>query len=235
MISVCIATFNGEKFIKEQLLSILNQISLKDEVIISDNGSSDRTLDIINKLADERIKLFINPINNGGLVGNFQNALSKSSGDIIFLSDQDDIWDPNKVSIFQEYLKNYDLVCSNASLINEKGVHLNKSFFEIIKPRNGFLKNLIRNSYLGCCMAFHRSVLQYSLPFPEGLPMHDWWIGLIGELHFKTIHVKNELTHYRRHSNNASTTASKSSNTIYRKIKMRVIIVKSLVKKYIKA
>jgi len=234
MISVCIATFNGEQFIRDQLLSILNQISLNDEIIISDDGSSDRTLDIIKELEDKRIKLFINPKNGSGLVGNFQNALSKSSGDIIFLSDQDDIWDPNKISIFEKYLKNYDLVCSNASLINEKGHDLNKSFFEIIQPRNGFLKNLIRNSYLGCCMAFHRSVLQYSMPFPEGLPMHDWWIGLIGELNFKTIHIKNELTLYRRHHNNASTTSSKSQNPFYKKFRMRLFILNSIMNKKIR-
>jgi len=83
-------------------------------------------------------------------------------------------------------------------------------------------------------MAFHRSVLQYSMPFPEGLPMHDWWIGLIGELNFKTIHIKNELTLYRRHHNNASTTSSKSQNPFYKKFRMRLFILNSIMNKKIR-
>ena len=95
-ISVCIATYNGERYIREQLDSILSQLSLDDEVIISDDGSKDSTIEIISSYLDSRIKVFKN---NGkhGYVGNFENALNHSSGDFIFLSDQDDIWELQKI------------------------------------------------------------------------------------------------------------------------------------------
>ena len=96
MISVCIATYNGEKYIKQQLLSILKQIKVNDEIIISDDHSTDKTFNIIKSFNDTRIKFFLN--NKGkGYTRNFENALEKAHGDIIFLSDQDDIWIDNKV------------------------------------------------------------------------------------------------------------------------------------------
>ena len=94
MISVCIATYNGEKYIKEQLLSILPQLGKKDEVIISDDHSTDNTLDIVKGLNDNRIKIVMNN-REKGYTSNFENALSYAIGDYIFLSDQDDIWMSN--------------------------------------------------------------------------------------------------------------------------------------------
>ena len=98
MISVCIATYNGEKYIKEQLDSILPQLKKLDEIIISDDKSKDKTLKIIKTLNDSRIKIFTNP--KKGLISNFENAITKSSGDYIFLSDQDDIWHENKIQFY---------------------------------------------------------------------------------------------------------------------------------------
>lgn len=119
MISVCIATYNGEKYIKEQLLSILPQLGKKDEVIISDDHSTDNTLDIVKGLNDNRIKIVMNN-REKGYTSNFENALSYAIGDYIFLSDQDDIWMSNKVDYCIAELKEYDLVVSDAILINSK-------------------------------------------------------------------------------------------------------------------
>ena len=95
MISVCIATYNGEKYLREQLDSILPQLAESDEVIVSDDGSTDGTIDLITSLNDPRIKIVSNS-GRKGYVGNFENALKHTTGDYIFLSDQDDIWYPNK-------------------------------------------------------------------------------------------------------------------------------------------
>jgi len=111
-ISVCMATYNGERYLKEQLDSILKQLSFTDEIIISDDGSQDRTIEIIESFGDSRIKLFHSTQQN--LIYNFENALSKASGDIIFLSDQDDIWYENKVEKSMYHLQKYGLVFSNA-------------------------------------------------------------------------------------------------------------------------
>ena len=102
MISVCMATHNGGKYIKEQIDSILVQISNEDELIISDDSSTDDTVEIIKKIKDKRIKLFENnKFFSPNL--NFENALLHSKGDIIFLSDQDDIWKKDKVKIMGNY------------------------------------------------------------------------------------------------------------------------------------
>src|SRR3954452_14743734 len=101
-LSVALATYNGERFIAEQLKSIITQLDENSEVIISDNGSTDRTIEIITSFNDKRIVLL--HCSQRGLISNFENALNKVSGDIIFLSDQDDIWLGNKVQIVKEYL-----------------------------------------------------------------------------------------------------------------------------------
>ena len=90
MISVCIATFNGGKYIREQIMSVLPQLNEKDEIIISDDGSTDDTIYILESLHDQRIKIYVNEREHG-FIWNFENALMKSSGDIIFLCDQDDV------------------------------------------------------------------------------------------------------------------------------------------------
>ena len=116
-ISVCMTTYNGENHIAEQLESILKQLNGNDELIISDDGSSDKTIEIINEFKDTRIRLFLNSFRN--IILNFEFALSKATGSIIFLSDQDDIWYDNKVSELVKILKKYDLVYTNASVFNE--------------------------------------------------------------------------------------------------------------------
>lgn len=95
MISVCMAAYNGEKYIKEQLLSILKQIGPNDEVVISDDGSKDRTKDIVDSLNDKRIR-YVENKNKHGFTHNFENALQIAQGDYIFLADQDDIWRDDK-------------------------------------------------------------------------------------------------------------------------------------------
>src|ERR1700722_16776290 len=94
--SICMATYNGERHIYKQVKSILDQISPQDEVIVSDDYSIDGTIDILKSFNDARIKIFTNE-HKKGPVGNFENALSKASGDIIFLADQDDEWFSNKI------------------------------------------------------------------------------------------------------------------------------------------
>ena len=225
-ISVCMTTCNGEKFLKQQLKSILTQLNRNDEVIISDDSSYDNTINIINSFNDARIKLLKGNFNSPIL--NFENALLQVTGDYIFLSDQDDIWRADKIRTISDYLLTYDLVISDAIIINESGELLEDSFFMINNSQKGFFKNLIRNSYLGCTMAFNRKIWLKALPFPKGIPMHDWWIGLIAELHGKTYFCKEKLVMYRRHENNLSCTTRKSDYSFIEKIKFRMNILKNL-------
>lgn len=221
-ISVCMATYNGEKYIKEQLESILCQLGDNDEVIISDDGSTDNTKTIIESFKDKRIKFFKN---NGtkGVVSNFENALNKSSGDYIFLSDQDDVWLSNKVSTCLNKLKSCDLIVSNCKVVDSSLNIVHESYFNLAKSGKGFLKNLYKSSYLGCCLAFRREMLTDILPFPKELIMfHDWWIGFIAELKLNVYFEKEPLMLYRRHVNTTSNTVGLSSNSLFFKVYARM-------------
>lgn len=230
-ISICMATYNGEKYIKEQLESILPQLSKNDEVIVSDDGSSDRTVEIIKSFNDSRIKIFENQKFKSPTF-NFENALKHASGEIIVLSDQDDIWKENKIETIKKYMHDYDLVISDAEIIDEHGNVLQESFYKLNGSKSGFIKNIVKNSYLGCAMAFNRKILEKSLPFPRDIPMHDWWIGLIGEMYGKTLFIEDKLICYRRHVNNASPTGEKSRYSNMRKILFRFSLIKSLFLRY---
>jgi glycosyltransferase involved in cell wall biosynthesis len=226
-ISVCIPTYNGEKYIKQQLDSILIQLGEDDEVIISDDSSSDLTVEIIKKINDDRINLIEN-CKFKSPIFNLENALKHAKGDYIYLSDQDDVWLSNKVSITQNYLEYYDVVVSDCVLVNEKGEIVQESFFKLNNSKKGLFNNLKRNSYIGCCMAFKRSVLMKILPFPKDIPMHDLWIGFVSEIYNKPIFIKDKLILYRRHNNTASSTGKKSKYSLCKQILFRLNCIKYL-------
>lgn len=230
MISVCIATYNGEKFVREQISSILSQLSKDDEVVVSDDGSSDRTVDLVMSINDPRIRIVKGPCRSS-LIANFENALKLAKGDYIFLSDQDDIWMENKVEITLKYLATYDCIVSDAIVVDENKNILKPSFFIHNSTHSGRFYNLIvKNGYLGCCMAFRKQVLEKSLPFDKHIPMHDIWIGNVAAFKFKTRFISEKLIMYRRHSHNNSTAAQKSDYSIKQRIMFRINIIKPLVK-----
>ena len=206
MISVCMATYNGEKYIEEQLDSILSQISVNDELIISDDGSKDNTRHIINRYQKKycNIKLIDGP--RKGVIKNFENALSFSKGDIIFLSDQDDIWIEGKVEKVLNEFKNPNiiLVLHDAEIVDKNEKVIEKSFYKHRGSQKGFINNIIKNSYIGCCMAFRKQLLNISLPFPDKIEMHDWWLGLIAEQNGEVSLITDKLIKYRRHGDNVS-------------------------------
>jgi glycosyltransferase involved in cell wall biosynthesis len=226
------ATYNGEKFIKEQIDSIIAQLGDKDEIIISDDGSSDSTIEIAESYQDSRIKIFQNSFKN--LILNFEFALKQAKGDYIFLSDQDDIWLPNKVEVCKKYLISFDIVVSNCKVVNQDLQVINKSFFELNNTKKGLFSNLIKNSYLGCCLAFRKELLSKALPFPRSIPMHDIWLGFVSELFYKINFIEEPLMLYRRHGANESPTGDNSPFNLYRKFLFRYNIVKNILKLYLK-
>ena len=220
------ATYNGEVFIKEQLDSILKQLSHNDEVIISDDGSTDRTIEIIKSYKDKRIKLFHSTKKN--FVFNFENALNGATGDIIFLSDQDDIWFNDKVEKSLVHLQKYGLVFSNALMFQGTDTVNNSLFFKNSKNKTGVLSNIYKVNYLGATLAFKSSIMEKALPFPSNLAMHDVWIGLIAEITSSTYYIDEPLIFYRRHENTASRTGDKSTNSLFVKLKLRFQLILNL-------
>ena len=208
-VSVCMATYNGALFIEEQISSILEQLGSEDELIISDDGSTDLTLSLIASFQDARVRL-VPSQRFGSAILNFENALRYAEGAYIFLSDQDDIWYPGKVQAMLTDLVNYDLILTDCQIVDDKGHIMHESFFNLRGSRAGFWRNLWKNSYMGCCMAFKREVLTYALPFPSHIHMHDWWIGLLTELRGRPYFRAQPLIQYRRHSANVSPTGEGS-------------------------
>ena len=226
MNSICIATYNGERYIEELLRSILCQIKADDEIIISDDGSTDKTLDVIASVADHRISVFRHK--KTFLQQNFENALIHAKGDTIFLADQDDVWLPGKYEACIQALKQYDLVCTNSSMTDKNLNIINPDFFSIYNSGKGILKNICLSTYYGACMAFRRSVLQAALPLPPTKEIgHDLWLGLVAETIGNVKFIPTPYLLYRRHdatSTRAENIFKRSNRPLLQKIKTRLII-----------
>src|SRR6478736_5252574 len=227
MISVCMATKDGGRFLDKQLDSILPQLSYCDELIISDDHSTDDTFEIVKNYSDSRIRFFKNP--KKGIVSNFENSLKHSRGDFIFLADQDDVWMPDKIQQTLPYLNEYNLVLSDCTIVDDRLASLHSSFFDFNSSRKGLLQNLFHNSYMGCCMAFKRTILTKALPFPSRAMAHDQWLGLIAELHGRVFFYPEKLVLHRRHGKNASTTFQKSKFDFRDKFSHRLNLAASLI------
>lgn len=228
--SVCMAVYNGEKFIEKQLRSILAQKIKPDEIIISDDGSEDGTEEIIKKTAPGAVFLR-NP--SKGTASNFENALKHASGKYIFLSDQDDEWRKDKTEILLPLLRRYPAVNHDAQIIDERSQLItDKGFFRLRGSRGGIIKNLIKSTYLGCCMAFRREVLLKALPFPQKIEMHDRWLGLIGEICGGVYFCPEKLIGYRRHGGNASGGFDKSRYGRIKQLSIRTYMASELLKRW---
>lgn len=227
-ISVCMASYNGENYIQEQLISILNQLSSNDEVIISDDSSTDQTIAKIKLLNDDRIILLENNTFHSPTY-NFENALKHASGDFIFLSDQDDVWLDGKITKSLSALDHFDLVVSDCKVVDKKLNIIKESFVGEKTRQKGFIRNLYSNPYMGCCMAFKKEVLRYVLPIPNGIILHDIWIGLSVELHGKIHFVDDKLILFRRHGSNASQSGEVSRRPLYSKLSYRLVIMWALI------
>lgn len=234
--SICMAVYNGEKFILPQITSILSQLSNEDELIISDDGSSDKTISIIKGINDPRIKIIFNKKKHG-FISNFENALNNATGKYIFLSDQDDIWENKKLEVCIKQLQKYKLIVHDALLINQDEKTLGKHYFDTLHQHSSFLYNLYKTRFLGCCMAFRSEILQECLPFPKKIVAHDYWIGMYTLFKYpKDIYFFNEsLVQYRRHGNNVSSSSEKSNNSLFYKIiTKRYNILISIYKRYLR-
>lgn len=224
LISIAMATYNGESFIYKQLESIFNQSYKNFELIISDDNSSDSTLSIIKLFMDKHknISLFINKKENRGYVGNFQNALNQCNGELIALSDQDDIWHSDKLLLLQKEIGENSLIYSDANLTDANDNILTTSYTRSTKkyiyPKN-IIDIILNNPITGCTMMFKRDLMEHSIPFPLKVPVHDQWIAIVAITHFKKIkYIDKQLINYRQHTNN-QLGANYNNKNLFKKIK----------------
>lgn len=220
--SIIIATYNGSKFIKEQLESIYKSIEYTNslyefEVVILDDYSTDNTCSILNSLRDiYHFKLFFNN-RNLGHNGSFEKAINLSKGEILILSDQDDIWPVDRLQLMLSCLEKRkaagiigsftafrdSLIIKNKNIINVN-TNYQESIFDV------FINQIISaktKPYYGCCMAFKRNVLKIAMPFPKVVTEHDKWLALcISSTNNGLIRLPTPVTYRRLHENNITKT-----------------------------
>ena len=231
LVSIVMATYNGEQYIKKQLDSIIKQSYKNIEIIICDDCSTDNTIKIINKYKEKYsfIKLFINE-SNLGYAKNFEKGISLCSGKYIALSDQDDIWDLNKIKMQLDSARSIKdknipiMIHSDLEMVDENENTINKSYFEFRKYKLKKQKDL--GHILGPCgvmgntLFFNNHLKDIILPFPKDVENHDYWVATINELFGKRVTLDEKLTKYRIHSSNCSNNKVKlnKSNKIIKQV-----------------
>ena len=229
--SVCMATFNGEKYVGRQLESILDQLSADDEVIVVDDCSTDGTIEAVRRLNDPRIAVHLNDRNRRE-VYSFGRAISLARHQDIFLSDQDDVWLPGRVALMREALRTASLVTTNFEWIDEEERPLQVPCDGVLpQDSSRHLKNIAgifigKTSYFGCAMAFRRALVPLIVPIPNYVESHDCWIALAANLIGSNVHLGERTLRKRRHGNNATRTIS--SRSLGLKLRARAIFARSL-------
>ncbi len=205
--SIVLASYNGESFIFEQLKSILIQMELNDELIIIDDCSTDNSIILIKQIFEKynRLNTFLfSNKENLGPKKSFEEGLKKASKDIIVLSDQDDIWTKNRLQRIKKNLNYFDFCTLNSYLWDNSNKDLKETSiltFDIMPPSKSIIRNIIKPSFIGCHLAFKAEYLDYILPFPNLVYMHDMYIGIFAILS-KSLFVDSLPTmYYRRHLN----------------------------------
>lgn len=221
MISIALASYNGSKYIREQLDSIIAQTYQDFELIVCDDCSTDNTMQILKEYAakDCRIKINANE-HNIGFKKNFEKAVSLCSGQFIALSDQDDIWLPNHLEVLYNNIGDNAVAVGDAILMDGKG----KDFGMNLKYQMGIDRQYhnslemaltilcYRNWMQGASMLLNRKYIGYFLPMPDCVKFHDVWISLIACLHSKLAFIDTPVTKYRQHANNTSSKHIKRRN-----------------------
>lgn len=214
-ISVAMCTFNGALFLAEQLESLLIQTLQPDELIVCDDGSTDQTIEILEKFAKTApfsVSIFKNSQQPLGSTKNFEKAISLCSGEIIVLSDQDDVWMPNKIFMLKSAIDDgAGLVFSDATLVNAKlepmgyslfdSLNLHKAEKELIKSNRLAQVLLRRNVITGATVAFSKKHLELIMPISKNW-VHDAWLGFLIASVDKVHIIHSPLIKYRQHSNN---------------------------------
>lgn len=225
-ISVALAAYKGEQYIAEQIESILTQLGENDEIVVSDDYPQGKTKDTVLSLASKDNRIRYIEGEGKGVVKNFENALRNCSGDVIFLCDQDDVWLPDKVeSVMTEIRNGACLVLHDASVTDADLNITDESYFSSHGSNASLIGNMIKNSFVGCCMAFTKELMSETLPFPAEIPMHDWWIALVAlKKNRRTVLLNKPLILWRRHGDNV--TGGKT--TFAQKVMWRLKIISSL-------
>ncbi len=219
-VAVLMATYNGEKYLREQLDSILSQSYKNIKIYIGDDASKDSTskiLETYQKQFPEKISYVINK-SNLGVVKNFEQLIQNCQEPYIALADQDDIWKVNKLELSLKKLQTIEnsgpaMVHSDLTMVDISCKLLKSSFFDFRKIKfsqdRSINKIISHNGVMGCTILFNQALKEKLLPFPEKLDTHDYWIALVNETIGKRYTIEESLIQYRIHENNTSNNIKK--------------------------
>ena len=200
------ATYNGAKYLREQLDSFLIQSRLPNEIVVSDDASTDATIDILNEFARRspvEVRVFQNS-KQLGFAANFQQALRLCRGDLICLSDQDDVWHPSKIETVVAIMERRPdvQVVINDHIITDANLRpLGASTLELVRRKDPSGMRFVH----GCCTSIRSSWRDFALPIPSDRWSHDGWINELARYLGTKLVLENKLQSYRRHSSNVST------------------------------
>ena len=223
-ISIAMCTFNGQRFLVEQLDSILNQSYKNIELIIVDDLSTDGTLALLDEYAlrDKRVRVIRNS-QNIGFVRNFDKAIRECSGEFIALSDQDDIWFPEKIeSLYREIGDNW-LIYSRIEVVDSTGAKLGWEFPQVKRLEGGCaLALILRNCVTGHACLMRRELLELALPAMPEMPLHDQWLAIVAASRGRLKAGQQVLSYYRLHDQNAVFQASAGKSAKRRESKCHI-------------
>lgn len=216
MVQILMATFNGEKYISEQIESILNQTVQDIQILVRDDGSSDCTVGIIEKyvqLFPNKIVLIKDEIKCGSAVSNFMQLTKYATADYVMYSDQDDFWLPNKIEVTLDSMKKVEitegtdipiLVFTKYKVVDENLKEINKSEkgSQIEKKRMKLNQLIVQNCVTGCLSMVNKALYSLIGDYDKNILMHDWWTALIASSMGKIIYIPEEVMLYRQHGNN---------------------------------
>ncbi|WP_286120452.1 glycosyltransferase [Zhihengliuella sp. ISTPL4] len=212
-VSVCMATYNGERFLAPQVESILAELEPQDELVVVDDASTDGTTRVLERFNDPRIHVHAHA-ENRGYVRTFEEAMGRATGDVVMLSDQDDVWIPGRRALFVSALQDSAVAASNLVLLGSDDPLPNPLTRRPWRLRAAWSRQGVRNAlrilagmapYYGCAMAVRRDAIERVLPFPAYLDeSHDLWLALFGNAHGTMRHIETATIRRRIHDTNAS-------------------------------
>ena len=216
LVSIVIGTYNGSKFIEDQLLSIINQSYTNLEIIIADDASTDNTVAIVKEIAEKHNRIKVHAFSeNLGYIQNFERGIALTTGDLISLSDQDDWWHESKIEKLVNQINTSDLIYCDSTFVDENLEPINNSFSKskhMIDSKNP-INFIIDNCVSGHAMLFKKSLFEKAKPFPPLIP-HDWWLAFWATMNNGLVYLNEPLIKYRHHDSNviASTSYKKTKS-----------------------
>lgn len=229
--SVAMAVYNGEKYIKDQIDSIIELMMPDDELVISYEESTDSTLSIIHEYTskDSRIRLTFDK--GHSVEENFNNAVANCTGEYIFLSDQDDVWINDKINIMVKYFEEHPrcVVLISDGYNTDQNLINREEMFKCNHTTPNPIRNFVQGTYLGCQMAFRNNIADKVWPVCTNPPLpHDLWLGVCGARYGDVCLIEKKLIKHRLHNDNYSNTSKMSIGGV---IKNRMLFVKELIKR----